>query len=281
MGVSSGTLRMLALMTALHGEPSANLVGIEEPENYVHPSALSSFVEYLLEKREQVQMMITTHSPLLLDFLGDPAAVSVVRRSDNGDTTVARETNPDGVRRALEASGFGLGGVLPNQRIRRLDGVDKRVVIVASGETERRALPHLAFHLRACGVSVSSVLIPPGNRALSVEMAEKLIKAAWYEDLSAPPDKFVLLLDLDQAEADEVLSPFGALPERLGAIHAPILYAYAKPHLEGWYFADSLNLRNHLGRSLGSIDTSKPDEINNPKATFAAHSRPNLHVQDI
>ena len=143
--------------------------------------------------------------------------------------------------------------------------MDKRVVIVASGETERRALPHLAFHLRACGVSVSSVLIPPGNRALSVEMAEKLIKAAWYEDLSAPPDKFVLLMDLDQAEADEVLSPFGDLPERLGAIHAPIQFAYAKPHLEGWYFADSLNLRNHLGRSLGSIDTSKPDEINNPK----------------
>ncbi len=109
MGVSSGTLRMLALMTALHGDPSANLVGIEEPENYVHPSALSSFVEYLLEKREQVQMMITTHSPLLLDFLGDPAAVSVVRRSGNGETTVTRETNPDGVRRALEASGFGLG----------------------------------------------------------------------------------------------------------------------------------------------------------------------------
>ena len=109
MGVSSGTLRMLALMTALHGEPAANLIGIEEPENYIHPSALSSFVQYLLERREQVQIMVTTHSPLLLDYLGDPATVSVVRRSGNEGTTVARETNPDGVRRALEASGFGLG----------------------------------------------------------------------------------------------------------------------------------------------------------------------------
>ncbi len=109
MGVSSGTLRMLALMTALHGEPAANLIGIEEPENYIHPSALSSFVQYLLERREQVQIMVTTHSPLLLDYLGDPATVSVVRRSGNEGTTVARETDPDGVRRALEASGFGLG----------------------------------------------------------------------------------------------------------------------------------------------------------------------------
>ena len=47
MGVSSGTLRMLALMTALYGRPEANLIGMEEPENYVHPTALSAFVEHL------------------------------------------------------------------------------------------------------------------------------------------------------------------------------------------------------------------------------------------
>ena len=47
MGVSSGTLRMLALMTALFAESEANLIGIEEPENYVHPTAIASFVEYL------------------------------------------------------------------------------------------------------------------------------------------------------------------------------------------------------------------------------------------
>ena len=109
MGVSSGTLRMLALMTALLGEPETNLVGIEEPENYVHPAALSSFVEHLLGARGRVQFMVTTHSPLLLDFVGEPSAVSVVRRSDSGGTTVVKEKNPDGVRRALEASEFGLG----------------------------------------------------------------------------------------------------------------------------------------------------------------------------
>ncbi len=109
MGVSSGTLRMLALMTALLGDPETNLIGIEEPENYVHPTALSSFVEHLLNARERVQLMVTTHSPLLLDFLDDPAAVSVVRRGDRGETTVLKEKNPEGVRKALEASGFGLG----------------------------------------------------------------------------------------------------------------------------------------------------------------------------
>ena len=109
MGISSGTLRVLALMTALLGEPGTNLIGIEEPENYVHPAALSSFVEHLLDTRERVQLMVTTHSPMLLDFLDDPAMVYVVHRNAQKGTTVAREENPDGVRKALEASGFGLG----------------------------------------------------------------------------------------------------------------------------------------------------------------------------
>lgn len=108
MGVSSGTLRMLALMTALFAEPNANLIGIEEPENYVHPAALSSFVEYLLDAQDRVQFMVTTHSPLLLDFLNRPEVVRVVRHGEDG-TTVAAGDDSAGVRKALEASGFGLG----------------------------------------------------------------------------------------------------------------------------------------------------------------------------
>lgn len=110
MGISSGTLRMLALMTALYKEPEPNLIGIEEPENYVHPTAIESFVEHLQDARERgVQFMVTTHSPLLLDFLADPAVVFVVRRDESQGTIVQKEENVDGVRRALDESGFGLG----------------------------------------------------------------------------------------------------------------------------------------------------------------------------
>ena len=77
----------------------------------------------------------------------------------------------------------------------------KRVVIIASGETERRALPHLAHHLQDRSVAVDEVRIPPRNRALNAQMAEKLIKAAWYENLSTPPDKFVVLMDVDQGSS--------------------------------------------------------------------------------
>ena len=109
MGVSSGTLRMLALMTALYSQTKTTLLGIEEPENYVHPSALHAFVEHIKGAEEHAQIMITTHSPLLLDIVNDPASIFVVRRDLSDGTIVAKEKNPEGVIRALEASGFGLG----------------------------------------------------------------------------------------------------------------------------------------------------------------------------
>ncbi len=108
MGASSGTLRMLALMTALLTTSEAKLIGIEEPENYVHPTALSAFVEYIQRAREDTQFMITTHSPLVLDALNEPEVVRVVR-NDAGKSTVIEPENPQGVRQALDASGFGLG----------------------------------------------------------------------------------------------------------------------------------------------------------------------------
>ncbi len=92
MGVSSGTLRMLALMTAMQAESERNLIGIEEPENHVHPMALSALLESFRQVRGRIQFMVTTHSPLLLDLLGEPEAVRVVRRNDqDGATVVERE----------------------------------------------------------------------------------------------------------------------------------------------------------------------------------------------
>ena len=145
--------------------------------------------------------------------------------------------------------------------------MNKHVVVVASGETERRALPHLLAHLKDEGVFAEDIRIPPRNGSLNVPMAEKLIKAAWYEDVGSPPDKIVVLLDVDGKAPTEVLRPFEQdLPRRLGTdIGARVLCAYAQWHLEAWYFGDAANLRAYLGRSVGSVDTSNPDKIEDPK----------------
>jgi len=145
--------------------------------------------------------------------------------------------------------------------------MSKNVVVIASGETERRSLPHLLAHLQTEDIFLVDVRIPPGNKALSVNMAERLIKALWFERINNPPDKFVLLVDTDGKSPEDVLSPFREqLPQRLGAnINPQILFASAQWHLEAWYFADVEGLRSYLERAQGSVDASKPDEIPNPK----------------
>lgn len=142
----------------------------------------------------------------------------------------------------------------------------KHVVVVASGETERRALPHLVRHLCEHGVVVDEVRIPPGNRALDVRMAESLIKATWFEKAGSTPDKFVILLDVDRGTPQGVLAPFKEhLAVRLARIDASVQIAFAQRHLEAWYFADAMNLREYLGRDLGDPDVSRPDAMQNPK----------------
>lgn len=110
MGASSGTLRLLALMTALHASADARLIGIEEPENYIHPGALSALVKHLRSRstQENVQLVITTHSPVMLDALNDPEGVRVVRRDAERGTFV-EAADAQRIRDALDASGFGLG----------------------------------------------------------------------------------------------------------------------------------------------------------------------------
>jgi predicted ATPase len=64
---ADGTARLLALFIALFQEPPLTLVGIEEPELNIHPSALMVLRGALGLASRQTQVLITTHSPDLLD----------------------------------------------------------------------------------------------------------------------------------------------------------------------------------------------------------------------
>lgn len=141
----------------------------------------------------------------------------------------------------------------------------KRVVVIASGSTEQRTIPVLLS--KEVDIQVD-VLIPARNRALTVESALRLIRSTLYSTPEESPSKYVLLMDVDGKSPDQVLSPFIAnLPDQLDANLREIVYfAYAQWHLEAWFFADAIHLREYLdGRSLGSVDTSSPDHIENPK----------------
>jgi predicted ATPase len=76
--VSVGTLQTIALLVAAF-DPRPPLVVIEEPENSVHPWALRNLVEAFRLASEKKQILLTTHSPILIDQL-KPEEVWVVRK---------------------------------------------------------------------------------------------------------------------------------------------------------------------------------------------------------
>ncbi|XXY89709.1 ATP-binding protein [Sorangium sp. So ce296] len=85
---SDGTLRVAALLTALFQEPAPALLGFEEPELGVHPGAISLLYDFLKEASTRSQILLTTHSPDLLDLVPIDDLRVVDRRA--GATTLAR-----------------------------------------------------------------------------------------------------------------------------------------------------------------------------------------------
>lgn len=91
--MSDGTLRALAILTALFQQRlglkrSSLLVGVEEPEVALHPAAAGILREVLVAASKSTQVIVTSHSPDLLDDDGiDPEAIFAVA-SDGGATRI-------------------------------------------------------------------------------------------------------------------------------------------------------------------------------------------------
>ena len=90
--MSDGTLRALGVLVALfQGNPdhAPTLVGIEEPETALHPAASAALREALGRAAKQTQILVTSHSPDLLDdrLLSADAFLAVV--SEGGETRIA------------------------------------------------------------------------------------------------------------------------------------------------------------------------------------------------
>jgi predicted ATPase len=110
---SDGTLRVAGIVTALLQDPPVPVIGIEEPELTVHPGAIPLLYNYLTQARRHSQVVVTTHSPVLLDLV-DPEDVRVVERRD-GETRVARMAES---QRVLVRSGLmKLGEVMQTEGI--------------------------------------------------------------------------------------------------------------------------------------------------------------------
>ena len=93
--LSDGTLRYLGLLAILCHPRPPPLVCIEEPELGLHPDIIPGLAELLREASQRCQLIVTTHSDILVDALSDTPESVVVCEKENGQTTMKRLDKQD------------------------------------------------------------------------------------------------------------------------------------------------------------------------------------------
>ena len=98
---SDGTLKMLAYLVLMYDPSPPPFIGIEEPENFLHPRLLYGLAEECRRAGERTQLLVTTHSPYFLDGLR-PEEVRVLWRDEHGYTKADRVADLPGVSSFVE-----------------------------------------------------------------------------------------------------------------------------------------------------------------------------------
>ena len=121
---SDGTMKMLAYLTVLYDPEPPRFIGIEEPENFLHPRLLPELAEECRAAAERSQLLITSHSPFLLNAML-AEEVRVLYRDEQGFTQAIRASDIQGIPEFMRAGAtlgylwmeghFGLGDPLVNQ----------------------------------------------------------------------------------------------------------------------------------------------------------------------
>jgi predicted ATPase len=121
---SDGTMKMLAYLTLLYDPAPPHFIGIEEPENFLHPRVLPELAEECRAAAERSQLLMTTHSPFLLNAMR-AEEVRVLYRDEQGFTQAVCASDIAGVPEFMRAGAslgylwmeghFGLGDPLVNQ----------------------------------------------------------------------------------------------------------------------------------------------------------------------
>ncbi len=131
--LSDGTLRMLAIVSALETVPESSRIVIEEFDNGLHPSRARLLVRAFVEAatRRRLNVLVTTHNPAFMDALDESQVESVLichRDESEGGSRVTRLGDMD-IAGTLALRG-GLGDFVTR------GGLEKRL---ATDFTDKRA----------------------------------------------------------------------------------------------------------------------------------------------
>jgi predicted ATPase len=101
---SDGTLKLLAYLTVLYDPYPPQLIGIEEPENFLHPKLLPELAEECRNASAQTQLLVTSHSPFFVSGLR-PEELRVLYRDELGYTQARRVADMTRATKMFEAGG--------------------------------------------------------------------------------------------------------------------------------------------------------------------------------
>ncbi len=120
---SDGTLKLLAYLLVLLAPEAPQFIGIEEPENYLHPRLLPELAEECRAVTKRSQLLVTTHSPFFLNGT-KPEEARVLYRDERGFTQAVRAADIRGIQEFVDTGAsmghlwlegrFGLGDPLVN-----------------------------------------------------------------------------------------------------------------------------------------------------------------------
>lgn len=109
--VSDGMLLVLAYLTILNLPQPPRVLLVEEPENGIHPKRLQdvlSILRDLVSEQAQCQVILTTHSPYVVDLF-QPEEVTLCQKTADGSVAVRRLSESQAVREQLDV--FTLGEI--------------------------------------------------------------------------------------------------------------------------------------------------------------------------
>jgi predicted ATPase len=97
---SDGTLKMLAYLVLLYDPEPPPFIGIEEPENFLHPRLLAELAEECRAAAARAQLLVTTHSPFFINALR-AEEVRVLYRDELGYTQAVAASEIPGIKEFL------------------------------------------------------------------------------------------------------------------------------------------------------------------------------------
>ena len=88
--LSDGSLRYLCLLAILLDPEPPRFIAIEEPELGIHPDLIHKIADLLVDASTRTQLVVTTHSEILVDALHDQPEAVVVCEKHHGQSTMER-----------------------------------------------------------------------------------------------------------------------------------------------------------------------------------------------